>query len=113
MPPRQAVVIPKQFLDEVTANIYKSTARKAAEECSLPVPERPLAFPNIIGNNEDRELYHSVYRRTGTWKTNVVPVAWERAQERPLYEDPKAKQYRPYRLKFRLALKCLFVLSTS
>ncbi|XP_028391750.1 uncharacterized protein LOC114516462 isoform X2 [Dendronephthya gigantea] len=103
MAPRRRVEIPKHFLDEVTANIYKSTARKAAEEWALPVPERPLVFPQIIGNNEDRELYHSVYRRTGTWKTNVVPEAWERGQVRPLYEDPKAKQYRPYRLRFRPA----------
>ena len=94
--------IPQHILDAVTENLYKSTTRKAAEECALAIPNRPVVFPSIIGNNEERDLYHSVYQRTGTWKTNVVPETWERAQERPLYEDPKAKQYRPCRLRFRL-----------
>ena len=107
MAPKQKNEIPKHVLDEVTANLYKSTTRKASEECPLPIPERPVVLPTIIGNNEDRELYHSVYRRTGTWKTNVVPETWERAQERPLYEDPKAKQYRPTRLRFRLVHQLL------
>ena len=108
MAPKEKFDIPKHILDEVTANIYKSTTRKAAEECPLPIPARPIVLPTIIGNNEDRELYHSVYRRTGTWKTNVVPETWERAQERPLYEDPKAKQYRPTRLRFRLVKQGFF-----
>ena len=105
--------IPKHVLEEVTANIYKSTTRKATEECSLPIPQRPAALPSIIGSNKDRELYHSVYRRTGTWKTNVVPEPWERAQERPLYEDPKAKQYRPCRLRFRWVSNVLNEVSSS
>jgi hypothetical protein len=108
MAPKERFDIPKHILDEVTANIYKSTTQKAAEECPLPIPARPIVLPTIIGNNEDRELYHSVYRRTGTWKTNVVPETWERAQERPLYEDPKAKQYRPTRLRLRLVKQGFF-----
>ncbi|XP_046842583.1 uncharacterized protein LOC124436651 [Xenia sp. Carnegie-2017] len=82
----------QNFVDEVTKNIYKSTAHRAAEEYALTIPKRPAVLPKIIGNNEDRELYHSIYPRIGNWKTEVVPKAWERGQERPLYEAPRRKQ---------------------
>lgn len=91
----------QKFVDEVTKNIYKSTAHRAAEEYALTIPKRPVVLPKIIGNNEDRELYHSVYPRFGNWKTEVVPKAWERGQERHLYEAPKRQQSFATRLRSR------------
>ena len=69
--------------------LYKTTARLAADECALPIPPRPAVLPRILGKNGDRELYHSVYQRNGTWKAKVVPQSWDRCQVRPLYENSK------------------------